>query len=230
MTHSNVQDVRVAATHCNTLQRTATHCNTQQHTTYPPTLGCILSRMTSSNSGAQEIFESQQHPATHCNTLQHTATHCNTPQHPATHCNTLQHTATHCNTLQHTATHSIPCSAGLYIVNYDTNDLRRARRCRRRWRQWRGGFCSGGWGGMRRGFVGGFARRRTFVRYCWRCGCGRALQPTVYVCVCVCVCVCVSVCACVCVCVCVRVCVCACVRVCVCTCGVREHVSQQCVP
>ena len=38
------------------------------------------------------------------NTLQHTATHCNTLQHTATHCNTLQHTATHCNTLQHAAT------------------------------------------------------------------------------------------------------------------------------
>ena len=78
-------------------------------------------------------IDTQQHTATHCNTLQRTATHCNalqrtathcstrncitllvcsgfalcctTSQYTATHCNTLQHTATHCNTLQHTATH-----------------------------------------------------------------------------------------------------------------------------
>jgi len=78
---------------------------------------------------AQDLFNTLQHTATHCNTLQHadvpytmgikqqkqmgdqalplfntlqhTATYYNTLQHTATHCNTLQHTATHCNTLQH---------------------------------------------------------------------------------------------------------------------------------
>jgi len=65
------------------------------------------------------IFTTQQHTATHCNTLQHTLQH--TVTHTATHCNTLQHTpqhtahtsrihqkrwtATHCNTLQHTEKH-----------------------------------------------------------------------------------------------------------------------------
>jgi len=52
----------IAATHCNTLDRTWSHCNTLQHT------------------------------ATHCNALQRTATHCNALQRTATHCSTLQHT------------------------------------------------------------------------------------------------------------------------------------------
>jgi len=48
-----------------------------------------------------------------CNTLQYTAAHCNIPQHTEPRCNTLQHTAaqlqhtaTRCNTLQQTATHA----------------------------------------------------------------------------------------------------------------------------
>ena len=69
-----------------------------------------------------KLRPSQQHTATHCNTLQRTATHCNTltvviATHTATHCNTQhslpvvivagpeRHCHHHCNTLQHTATH-----------------------------------------------------------------------------------------------------------------------------
>jgi len=78
----------------NTLRHTVTHCNTATH------CNTLQSR------DRVETTFTQQHTATHSNTLQHTATHCNTlQQHTATHCNTLQHTATHCNTLQHTATH-----------------------------------------------------------------------------------------------------------------------------
>ena len=56
----------------------------------------------------------QQHTATHCNTLQHTATHHNTPQHIATRCNTLQHTSPLAQAPQH------------FILRIDHNDRVRA--------------------------------------------------------------------------------------------------------
>ena len=93
------------ATHCNTLQHTGIHRNalSNVHTDdlsatlkiHPPHLGRVM---------AHHLQPTQQHTATHCNTLQHTATRYNTLQileHTAAHCNTLQHTATYCNILQH---------------------------------------------------------------------------------------------------------------------------------
>ena len=105
-THCNA--LQHTATHCNALQHTAqgtaTHCNTLQHiATLCKTLQHIAThcnalqkdniadlRNNAHFSRISILFENLY------NTLQHTATHCNTLQHSATHYNTLQHTATHC--------------------------------------------------------------------------------------------------------------------------------------
>jgi len=125
----------LAATHCNTLQRTATHCNAPQHINVnaeqaaDTTRGIPVTRI-DKISLQHARCNTLQRTATHCNALQHTATHkykCGTGcryyawhsrdsywqnitatrslQHTATHCNALQCTATHCNTLQRTATY-----------------------------------------------------------------------------------------------------------------------------
>jgi len=113
------QSTAFKSTRYNTLQQAASHRNTPQHTaTQKSLLWSSLLRLSRCASDCIQTY-TQQHTATHCNTLQHkcnTLKHkcnklqykcntlhhkCNTLQHK---CNTLHHTATHCITLQHTAT------------------------------------------------------------------------------------------------------------------------------
>ena len=102
----------LAATHCNTLQRTNAMRN------HAWVFGCITFTRSAPRLATNSCLRVLPHTATHCNTLQHSATHCKTLQHIATcaYCYTpglclhiLQHimqlaarTATHFHTLQHT--------------------------------------------------------------------------------------------------------------------------------
>jgi len=115
--HQGMNVSPLAATHCNTLQRTASLCITLKHTA---TRCNTLQHTARHRLGArswwwrhhQGINESRP-TASPCNTLQHTATNCNTMQHMAAHCSTWWDMATHCNTLQHTVTQSntLQCAA-----------------------------------------------------------------------------------------------------------------------
>jgi len=100
---------------------------------------CCFHRVVSSILSS---WHSDEHTATHCNTLQHTTpahfniphtAHGNTLHHAATRCNTLQYTctprqptATHCNLLQRTATQQHATVANIMnICIYHTHNAKK---------------------------------------------------------------------------------------------------------